>query len=111
MKSWAPAKIGVDDQDTEGDVDACNLSCLVGYIYVVAQGLILFFAVILYNLCLIRDNIYLIKQVAVGRIQPMHCINDTIGESTIKSGPPRPPTLSMEFTSRHVLYAKLKLMP
>ncbi len=29
LKSWAPAKIGVDDQDTEGDVDACNLSCLV----------------------------------------------------------------------------------
>lgn len=31
LKSWAPAKIGVDDQDTEGDVDACNLSCLVCY--------------------------------------------------------------------------------
>lgn len=72
LKSWAPAKIGVDDQDTEGDVDACNLSCLV----------------------------------AVGRIQPMHCINDTIGESTIKSGPPRPPTLSMEFTSRHTIDGK-----
>ena len=29
LKSWAPAKIGVHDQDAEGDVEACNLSCLV----------------------------------------------------------------------------------
>lgn len=29
LKSWAPAKIGMHDQDGEGDVDACNLSCLV----------------------------------------------------------------------------------
>jgi aryl hydrocarbon receptor nuclear translocator-like protein 1 len=29
LKSWAPTKIGMQDQDAEGDVEACNLSCLV----------------------------------------------------------------------------------
>ncbi|XP_054274437.1 protein cycle isoform X2 [Macrosteles quadrilineatus] len=29
LKSWAPAKIGLDDHEGEGEGDACNLSCLV----------------------------------------------------------------------------------
>nr|BAJ16354.1 CYCLE [Thermobia domestica] len=29
LKSWAPAKIGIQDQGTDGDGDTCNLSCLV----------------------------------------------------------------------------------
>lgn len=30
LKSWAPAKMGLDDQEVDGDVgDPCNLSCLV----------------------------------------------------------------------------------
>jgi len=29
LKSWTSAKIGMQDQDPEGDLDACNLSCLV----------------------------------------------------------------------------------
>lgn len=28
LKSWAPAKIGLEEQEVEGD-EACNLSCLV----------------------------------------------------------------------------------
>lgn len=28
LKSWAPAKIGLEEQE-EGDGDSCNLSCLV----------------------------------------------------------------------------------
>lgn len=30
LKSWAPAKMGLDDQEVDGDVgDPCNMSCLV----------------------------------------------------------------------------------
>lgn len=30
LKSWAPAKMGLEDQEVDGDVgDPCNLSCLV----------------------------------------------------------------------------------
>lgn len=29
LKSWAPAKIGLEEQETDGDGDSCNLSCLV----------------------------------------------------------------------------------
>ncbi|XP_046997855.1 protein cycle isoform X2 [Schistocerca americana] len=29
LKSWAPAKIGLEEQESEGEGDACNLSCLV----------------------------------------------------------------------------------
>lgn len=29
LKSWAPAKIGLEEQEGEADGDACNLSCLV----------------------------------------------------------------------------------
>lgn len=29
LKSWAPAKIGLDEQEGEGEGEACNLSCLV----------------------------------------------------------------------------------
>ncbi|KAJ6641830.1 Protein cycle [Pseudolycoriella hygida] len=29
LKSWAPAKIGLEEQETDGDSDTCNLSCLV----------------------------------------------------------------------------------
>lgn len=29
LKSWAPAKIGLEEQETDGDGDTCNLSCLV----------------------------------------------------------------------------------
>lgn len=29
LKSWAPAKIGLEEQDTDSDSDSCNLSCLV----------------------------------------------------------------------------------
>lgn len=29
LKSWAPAKIGLEEQETEADEEACNLSCLV----------------------------------------------------------------------------------
>lgn len=29
LKSWAPAKIGLEEQETESDSDSCNLSCLV----------------------------------------------------------------------------------
>lgn len=29
LKSWAPAKIGLEEQESDGDSDACNLSCLV----------------------------------------------------------------------------------
>ncbi|XP_070510756.1 basic helix-loop-helix ARNT-like protein 1 isoform X2 [Cardiocondyla obscurior] len=29
LKSWAPAKIGVEEQEGEADGEACNLSCLV----------------------------------------------------------------------------------
>lgn len=29
LKSWAPAKIGLEEQEAETDSDACNLSCLV----------------------------------------------------------------------------------
>ncbi|XP_066991852.1 protein cycle isoform X1 [Anabrus simplex] len=29
LKSWAPAKIGLEEQEGEGDGEACNLSCLV----------------------------------------------------------------------------------
>ena len=29
LKSWAPAKIGVEEQEGENDGEGCNLSCLV----------------------------------------------------------------------------------
>lgn len=29
LKSWAPAEIGLEEQETDGDNDSCNLSCLV----------------------------------------------------------------------------------
>lgn len=29
LKSWAPAKIGLEEQEGEGEGDACNKSCLV----------------------------------------------------------------------------------
>ncbi|XP_059614097.1 protein cycle isoform X2 [Phlebotomus argentipes] len=29
LKSWAPAKIGLEEQESDGDGDSCNLSCLV----------------------------------------------------------------------------------
>lgn len=29
LKSWAPAKIGLEEQEDEGDSESCNLSCLV----------------------------------------------------------------------------------
>lgn len=29
LKSWAPAKIGLEEQETDSDGDSCNLSCLV----------------------------------------------------------------------------------
>ncbi|OXU19619.1 hypothetical protein TSAR_003084 [Trichomalopsis sarcophagae] len=29
LKSWAPAKIGLEEQESEADGEACNLSCLV----------------------------------------------------------------------------------
>lgn len=29
LKSWAPAKIGMEEQESDGDGDSCNLSCLV----------------------------------------------------------------------------------
>lgn len=29
LKSWPPAKIGVEEQEGDGDEDSCNLSCLV----------------------------------------------------------------------------------
>lgn len=29
LKSWAPAKIGLEEQETDGDNDSSNLSCLV----------------------------------------------------------------------------------
>lgn len=29
LKSWAPAKMGLDDHEGEGDGESCNLSCLV----------------------------------------------------------------------------------
>lgn len=29
LKSWAPAKIGLEEQETDSDSDSCNLSCLV----------------------------------------------------------------------------------
>lgn len=29
LKSWAPAKIGLDEQEGDGDGETCNLSCLV----------------------------------------------------------------------------------
>ena len=29
LKSWAPAKIGLEESEVEGDGEACNLSCLV----------------------------------------------------------------------------------
>lgn len=29
LKSWAPAKIGLEESEVEGDVETCNLSCLV----------------------------------------------------------------------------------
>lgn len=29
LKSWAPAKIGLEEQEGEGEGDACNMSCLV----------------------------------------------------------------------------------
>jgi len=29
LKSWAPAKIGLEEQEGETDGEACNLSCLV----------------------------------------------------------------------------------
>ncbi|XP_068918134.1 protein cycle isoform X2 [Tenebrio molitor] len=29
LKSWAPAKIGLEDQENDGDNESCNLSCLV----------------------------------------------------------------------------------
>lgn len=29
LKSWATAKIGIDEQESDGDGDTCNLSCLV----------------------------------------------------------------------------------
>lgn len=29
LKSWAPAKIGLEESEGEGDGEACNLSCLV----------------------------------------------------------------------------------
>lgn len=29
LKSWAPAKMGLEEQEGEGDTDSCNLSCLV----------------------------------------------------------------------------------
>lgn len=29
LKSWAPAKIGLEEQEADGDGDLCNLSCLV----------------------------------------------------------------------------------
>lgn len=29
LKSWAPAKIGLEEQEGEADGEACNLSCLV----------------------------------------------------------------------------------
>jgi hypothetical protein len=29
LKSWAPAKIGLEESEAEGDGEACNLSCLV----------------------------------------------------------------------------------
>lgn len=29
LKSWAPAKIGLEEQEGEGDGEACSLSCLV----------------------------------------------------------------------------------
>ena len=29
LKSWAPAKMGLEESEVEGDGEACNLSCLV----------------------------------------------------------------------------------
>lgn len=29
LKSWAPAKIGLEEQEGEADGETCNLSCLV----------------------------------------------------------------------------------
>lgn len=29
LKSWAPAKIGLEEHEAEVDGDSCNLSCLV----------------------------------------------------------------------------------
>ncbi|XP_053675151.1 protein cycle [Anopheles nili] len=29
LKSWAPAKIGLEENETDGEGDSCNLSCLV----------------------------------------------------------------------------------
>lgn len=29
LKSWAPAKIGLEEQESEAEGEACNLSCLV----------------------------------------------------------------------------------
>ena len=29
LKSWAPTKIGLEEQEGDGDGEACNLSCLV----------------------------------------------------------------------------------
>ena len=29
LKSWAPTKIGLEEQEVDGDGEACNLSCLV----------------------------------------------------------------------------------
>ncbi|NP_001107795.1 CYCLE [Tribolium castaneum] len=29
LKSWAPAKIGLEDQENDGENESCNLSCLV----------------------------------------------------------------------------------
>lgn len=29
LKSWAPAKMGIEEQEVDGDGDSCSLSCLV----------------------------------------------------------------------------------
>ena len=99
LKSWAPAKIGMNDQDGEGNVDACNLSCLVSYLGKHVGSVDMYV-------------VLLLLQVAVGRVHP-----STISKSSKDgsagsvsrcggSNGPTPPAPSIEFTSRHAIDGK-----
>nr|CAH0110205.1 unnamed protein product [Daphnia galeata] len=76
LKSWAPAKIGVHDQDAEGDVEACNLSCLVAVGRVQPS-----------NLKNYKSRV-------------------TSGKESVGNDSQRPRSLNFEFISRHTIDGK-----
>ncbi|XP_046464311.1 aryl hydrocarbon receptor nuclear translocator-like protein 1 isoform X1 [Daphnia pulex] len=77
LKSWAPAKIGVHDQDAEGDVDACNLSCLVA-----------------------------VGRVQPSNLQNYKPRGTPGKESLVNDSSLRPRSLNFEFISRHTIDGK-----